>query len=241
MNHLQVVIQYVNHAQKRQLSGPWIQVAAALCAGDHHRAIQHVISMKEAKDYITASFIQSVVEEADNLCDPDNHSLFRESTIEDLNKFNFTQQDLELQLKAPLLASTLHAVAENTNIKRNVKKTKKTLIPGVTTAAGILLNCRSQTMNAHQVLTSLVLKKSGAKLSAFQHLQNRNISTNYKTVMRRQLDFGVDFDKDVKQWAKETSEAECNERQLQDSGSKELVEEFNKAGLTWVINFSWTM
>ena len=59
--------------------------------------------------------------------------------------------------------------------------------------------------------------------------------------MRRQLDFGVDFDKDVKQWAKETFEAECNKRQLQDSGSKELVEEFNKAGLTWVINLSWTM
>ena len=87
--------------------------------------------MEAMKDDIKDTFIKCVVKEAISLCDPNNPSLtelFRGSTIEDLSQFNFTHQDDKLQLKSPLLSSTLQAVAESAGIERNVKKTKETLI-----------------------------------------------------------------------------------------------------------------
>lgn len=127
-----------------------------------------------------------------------------------------------------MLSAVLHATAEHPGLQMNVQKLPKTLTPGITTAAGILLNCRSQNMNSHQIVTSLILKQSGAKKSAFKHLHSRLVCSSYKTVMQRQLDFGIDFDRDVKQWAQEKHEADCMERDIIESSSEEEWRKFQE-------------
>ncbi|XP_033638557.1 uncharacterized protein LOC117299208 [Asterias rubens] len=113
---------------------------------------------------------------------------------------------------------------ESAELRRNKQKTHAVLLPGITTAAAILLNCRSKYINAHQVLTALTLKQSSAKRSAFKHLSSRFVCSSYQTVMQRQVDFGADFgadfDEDVLKWANETSQAEALEREVKEHGDE---------------------
>ena len=204
-------MQYPNREQKTQLSGLWVEVATALSMGDKRQAIRHVLQSEEAREEFKQTLVQSVTKEVNSLCDHNDPSLFRGSTLPDLKKFSYDKQNQELQVKSPIFSAVLHAAAESSDLRRNKQKTPAMLIPGITTAAGILLNCRSKYMNAHQVLTSLTLKQSSAKRNAFNHLHSRFVCSSYKTVMQRQIDFGTDFDKDVIKWAEGKQVAECTE------------------------------
>ncbi len=140
---------YEHQVERRDLSGMWIDVAAALCAGDRRRALSIVLKSEEAEEEFRFALVNTVVKEVTNLCSPNNPSLFRGANLKDLRKFSYAEQHQELQDKSPLLSAVLHAAAESQGLQRNVRKTRETLIPGITTAAGIILNCRSQTMNTH--------------------------------------------------------------------------------------------
>ena len=224
--YCQVKIHYAHKTETREMLGIWMDVATALCAGDKDRAIRILLQSDEALDELKITSGKVVTREVADLCDPKSSSLFRGSTLSYLQKFNYKEQLQELEVRCPVLSSVLHAAAESPSLHRNVRKVQETLIPGITTAAGILLNCRSQTMNTHQVLTSMVLKQSGAKKSAFTHLNSRFISSSYKTTIQRQIDFGLGFDKKVWEWAKEKAEAEAKERHIRANSTDDEWEKF---------------
>ena len=214
------MVHYRTREQKTQLSGFLVEVASALSLGDKQQAIHLILQSEEAQEQFQQKMIASLNMEVDHLCNMKEPSLFRGSTLPDLQNFSYEKQNLELQDKAPLFSAVLHAAAESAELRRNKQKTPAVLIPGITTAAAILLNCRSKYMNAHQVLTALTLKQSSAKRSAFKHLSSRFVCSSHQTVMRRQVDFGADFDEDVLKWAKETSQAEALEREAKEHGDE---------------------
>lgn len=73
----------------------------------------------------------------------------------------------------------------------------ESILPGLMSAPGVLLNCRSQRVIALQIITSLQMKRSGAGSKAFQRLYSRFLATSYKTCLRYQQKLGEGFDKAV--------------------------------------------
>ena len=143
------------------------------------------------------------------MCSATRPSIFRKSQPDDLEKWSYEKQETELQERAPVLLSILKTAATSTqNLKRTHKKSEASIRPGIMSAASNLLNCRSNAMNLHGVMTAVVLKRAGAKKSAFQRLHTRFICASYGTAHKRQVAFGKDFDKPVKEWqTKITDEA----------------------------------
>lgn len=182
--------------------------------------------MEQCRDAVKRCVVKCVTKEVDDLCDTQRPSLFRGSTKTDLEQFNFKLQHQELQQRAPYLSSILHAVAEKPS--HMTPETQHVNVPGITTAASVLLNCHNRDMNAHQVLNALILKESGAKKAAFRSLNSTNICTSYDTILRRQIDFGMDYDMEVKQWAEAKRVADSKEREIIKSGTAEELEEFQK-------------
>jgi hypothetical protein len=97
-------------------------------------------------------------------------------------------------------------------VSRNKIKTAEAIQHGTLSAAGVLLNCRNKGVNAHQVITGLQLKHGGASQKTFDRLQKRFLSINNETQTKIQEGFAKDFDKEVKDWAKQMLEDEKTEK-----------------------------
>ena len=222
-----MVIHDGKQTRRRELSGPWTGVAKALYQRDNDGIIQQIMCMDETRELVKEHFVKSIAKEAEDLCSI-HASLFRGSTVNNLKEFDYKLQHQELHHHAPHLTSVLHAVAEGKRLHRNIHKTPETIIPGMMTAASILLNCRSNQVNSHQGLTSLILKSGGSKKSTFKSLHSCNICSSYDTALKLQIDFGTNFDAKVKEWSEEVAEVHNQELQLIESGSTAAVNEFQK-------------
>ena len=159
---------------------------------------------------------EAVRRECDEICSSSKPSLFRKSSPDDLDKWSYSNQEAELQERAPVLLSILKTAATSTqNLKRTRNKDQTTIRPGIMAAASTLLNCRSNFMNLHGVMTAMILKRAGAKKDAFRRLNARFICSSYGTAHNRQIAFGKDFDKLVLEWQKKVSDEAFVEEAIQ--------------------------
>lgn len=103
------------------------------------------------------------------------------------------------------------------------------VVPGIMTAAGTLLRCRNQHMNAHATLTGLQLKRGGATKMTHQRLHDRALTVSYTTTLEKQKMLGVGFDGKVKEWKKimEEEADEINELMQQIAPLQEKVDSAN--------------
>ena len=115
--------------------------------------------------------------------------------------WSYTEQEKELQEKAPTFLKSLQAAAVSEQaMARNTTKQYASIVPGIMSAAGTLLKCRSDRMNAHATLTGLQLKSGGATKMTHTRLHRRSMSISYNTVIKKQVLLGVGFDKEVLEW-----------------------------------------
>eukprot|EP00057_Strongylocentrotus_purpuratus_P018700 XP_011673174.1 PREDICTED: uncharacterized protein LOC105442605 [Strongylocentrotus purpuratus] len=186
------------------------------------------VQVNSQYDFFKDAFLQQIRDEVDVLCKPANKSAFRESSLSDLKNFNIKQQATELKSKAPTLLSVLEAATETPRRDRNVEKTKESVLPRVVSAASVLLNTRSQNMNAHQVLNSLTLKAGCSKKSTFSRMQSKGLCASYTTTLIKQVECGSNFDDEVKKWAEEAHQNNEKEKELAKEGG-EMVEIYNRS------------
>ncbi|XP_072027736.1 LOW QUALITY PROTEIN: uncharacterized protein [Amphiura filiformis] len=130
--------------------------------------------MKVVFDKITA--------ECEDLCSTNNKSKFRLADTDSLKNWSFKDQENELQAKAPTFLRGLQAAAVNIpslTINREGRKRRKdyasTILPGIMSAAGTLLQCRNKDMIAHATITGLQLKSGGATKLTHMRLQARSL------------------------------------------------------------------
>ena len=173
-------------------------------------AIAHCIwANKNFKEEIRKLFFQEIDLELKNLCS-NSDTIFRTECVDSLaKKIDFEAQEKELLIRCPTFAGAIISAGSNRrNLKGNKIKTEDNIRPRIMTAAGILLHSRSQRMNLHQLLFSLVLRRAGAKKSAFWRLNALSVTLSYPDTLKKQSAMGVGFDKDVTEWMKEVEEKE---------------------------------
>ena len=196
---------------KKPIKLKWMPVIRAIIEDDQDCMMREIMTMPETKAHIT----NLINDESDKICTPATKSTFRDSSSEGLSKFNFQTQLQEMEKYAPTLLHILQTSATSTHIFRNKLKTTESLTPAIMTAASILFNCRSQEMNAQQVMTGLTVLEGGCSKLVFQRLNARSLSSAYETVIKKQSMLGERFDGKVKEWARRVQRA--NERNLDSS------------------------
>ena len=171
-------------------------------------AIAHCIwADKRLKEEMQKLLFQEIDLELKNLCS-NTDTTFRTECVNSLpKKIDFEAQEKELWNRCPTFAGAIFSAACNKrNLKRNKVKTEDSIKPRVMTAVGILLHSRSQRMNLHQLLHSLVLRRAGAKKSAFWRLNALSVTLSYPDTLKKQSAMGVGFDSAVLEWMKELAE-----------------------------------
>lgn len=79
-------------------------------------------------------------------------------------------------------------------------------------------------MNAHQTMTGMILKRGAAGKAVFKRLHARLLCVSYGTILRKQVEYGTDHDKPVKDW-KLQIENEAKETHLQTEQQSKQVEQ----------------
>ena len=157
----------------------------------------------DATRYTLDEFCQRISDECKDLCSTQRPSIFRKSSPSDLDKWSYDEQEKELEDRAPYFLACQRAAATSAeNLKRTKYKSEETIKRGILTSSSTLLNCRSEGMNLHGVMTALILKRAGAKKLAFRKLHARFICASYATAHARQVAYGRDFDGAVRKWQK---------------------------------------
>ena len=124
-----------------------------------------------------------------------------------LQAWSYTDQEQELKDKAPAFLKSLQAAAVNERSLAHTKtKQYATIVPGMMSAAGTLLQCRNNQMVAHATVTGLQLKSGGATKQTHRRLQSRSMSVSYTSVISKQTMLGVGFDKPVLEWKQRMEE-----------------------------------
>ncbi|XP_072181183.1 uncharacterized protein [Diadema setosum] len=214
-------------SRRKTLPFAWNGVAAALCHGDEMSAVKQVVAMDIAQKEVDNAISVRIQNEVTEMCRATTKSAFRGSSVDDMLSFDYKEQEQELKETAPTFFAALQTAAVAPRVERNIRKTKESLQPRVMIAAGVLLNCRSQNMNAHQALNALTLKEGAAKKSTFRRLNAKGISSSYDTTLRIQTECGKDYDVPLKQWAMEVHEDSEKERVFKTMCDTEKIDELN--------------
>ena len=218
------------------MSDEWIPVIESLCMGDKNRAISEVLNLPDVKAAATRLVAEDVQRECANLCSESESSLFRLSTPDELSEFSASDQEQELNRRAPTFLTFLNAAGKNLDqLQKNKLKTDSVVQHGIMSAAGVLLYCRSQNMNSNQMMTALALHQGGASQKTFERLHKRFLCVSYCNMTTLQDNFAADFDKEVIEWAEQM----LQDRELQEelkallqtadaAEAQKRIDEFNK-------------
>lgn len=200
---------------KCELPDEWLPMAEALTLGDKHRAYAEVASISHVQAVVEDTIAKEIRRECEQLCSKESTSLFKMSSADDLLRFSANDQDDELKSKAPKFRSFLMAAACNTRqLPKNKLKTPETITHGTMAAAGVLLNCRSQLMNSHQMMTALQLHQGGATQKTFDRLQKRFLCVNHQLMYNVQDQFAEGFDDEVREWQTRIVQDKIKEEEL---------------------------
>ncbi|XP_071476351.1 uncharacterized protein [Diadema antillarum] len=207
----------------KTVSPEWKFAVEAIHRGDSNAVIQHVYNMPNIKPLIQQLVLEEIKRETDHLCKPSANSLFRDSSLEGLQKFSVHDQYKELQEKAPVFLSMIEAASLSETLGQLKTKTKEITMPKLMTAASVLLHCKSQKVNNHQCINSLTLKSAGVKTEALTSLNATGITVSNATTIEKQLELCEGFDEKVKRWAEQVHKNNSIERQLIHEGDRERL------------------
>ena len=160
--------------------------------------------LTDVKAAVLADLIADINRECSSLCAKNSTSLFKLSKATNLANFSAVSQEQELCQDTPIFLTLLKAAAVNQDqLQKNKLKTEEVLVHGITTAAGILLYCRSQQMNTIQMMTALQLQHGGASQTAMERLHKRFLCVSPNLVTSLQDQFAINFDQEVRVWEAE--------------------------------------
>lgn len=203
-----------------------------MCNGNSAAMVNILWSQPEERAAIVHKVRKEVDQECAKLCSKEK-TTFRIDGIKNLKDVRFSDQQNELQVRAPVFCELLTAAGCNKrNLKRNKMKTGETTIPSLLTAAGILLMTRSERMNTQALLNAIILRRAGAKKLAFKSLSARNIVVSYNTMLCKQLELAQETSNKICEWTIE----DCNTKDLRTVSSdcaNETDSEFNNLLDEW--------
>ncbi len=134
------------------------KITKALAGGNLQSICRAVFSTPRLRNDVVARVSRIINDECSVLCSRSAQpvSLFRCMTLEQAERFAWTQAISELETKAPTLYETLGCAVSNSS-KRNKKKKGERQFPGLCTAVAILLNERNRVMCGVQSYLSCAL------------------------------------------------------------------------------------
>ena len=186
---------------ERHVADKWTSFMEALCHGNEEIAIRKVLEISDVKEHAVSTVAKDVKRECASLCKTNTNSLFKQSSAESLANWSYENQELELNVTSPTFLTILQAAGTPKGVEKNKKKTHEVVRAGLMTAAGVILHTRNKFMNAHQMLTALILKQGGAGEKAFRRLSSRFLCVGLNTADRALDEMCVDYDLPVRNWA----------------------------------------
>ena len=105
--------------------------------------------------------------------------------------------------KFPLQGST-----STQNVLRNKCKTLSAILPQILTRVDILLHTRNRCLNAHQLLTSVVMKRGGANKMSFHQWSSGGLCLPYGTTFKHLNRLGENYDINIQNWKKHSMDEE---------------------------------
>ena len=132
------------------------KVGRALAGGNLSTISKLVLSHEDLREQILVRIMDEINRECACLCQRGDPSVFRKIPLQNLADFKWSICGDELQRKAPVLYRVFSKVVSSNN-HRNQQKRGDQHLPGVCTAAAVLLKERSREMNGIQRMVSLVL------------------------------------------------------------------------------------
>ena len=198
----QVITNFHGNKKRRNLHPRWERVVLAITENDEDVAFHEMQKFGKFRQKTIHAVEKMIDQECSTVCSPSTNSCFRQSCKEEFESFSFSNQTTELEKHTPVLHSLLRKAASYTGrtVDKNKFKTRASLNPGITTAAAVLFNCRSHSMNSHQLLTGFTLLEGGGTKRTFGRLGMRNMCSSYNYVLQKQSEFGEGFDKKVTDW-----------------------------------------
>lgn len=105
---------------------------------------------------------REIRKECDGLCSSNNPSLLRKTSKEDMLQFSLQKFGSELEVRSPILISTLKSAAVKTKINN---EDPMSWLPAICMSAATLLKNRSPYMTSLQLLITIIIQHSGLMVS----------------------------------------------------------------------------
>ena len=152
---------------------------------------------------------KKIKEETNQLCQQTYSGNFHSKDPHQLKSFSYDKQEEELSDKMPTFYRFVRAAAiKPKNVLRNKRKTSSAVLPQILTGVGILLHTRNRHLNAHQMLTSVVMKRGGANKMSFRRLSSRGLCLPYGTTLKHLNRLSENYDISIQNWKKRSMDQE---------------------------------
>lgn len=159
-----IKVEWANSSRNRTLPGDLVPVGLMLCRGTYKQIAKACWQVP----LIHSQLVDLVVKEVNKECErmsmkgsekrPQQQSILRKTSKEDVVNFSFENFEQELQTRAPLFHGILKSAASH---KRKKDKNIKFLMQSTCMAAAICLKNRCPSMTVIQLIISIILQHSG--------------------------------------------------------------------------------
>ena len=211
LSFLQVLIHYDKGTRKYKVPAKFRSIGHAISRGDETSVA--ATTVKSVYPEVMSVISKKISSECSAL-QSNSQSLFKRTDEDALKNWSSDKQEEELQSDAPTFLKCIRAAAvDKAALERDVRKSNETILPGIMSAAGVLLFCRSSHMNAHALMNGIILKRGGADSMTFTRLNHVGLSTSYITVTRKQEQLGENHDSKVLEWANQVAEEHHSDKE----------------------------
>ena len=100
------------------------------------------------------------------------------------------------------------------NVLRNKCKTSSANLPQILTEVGMLLLTRNRCLNAHQLLTSVIMKRGGANKMSLCRWSSGGYCLPYGTTLKHLNRLGENYDTNIQNWKKHFMDEELIKDQV---------------------------
>ena len=154
---LQVIVSQQERKNRYfQLSRSLKKIGKYIGRGNRRSIASAVIQNPSLKKEVVSSLCKEIQREVKGVCSDAHDSILRMTSKPAIENFTWERVWQELELKTPLLATTLSGLLPVS------KRTQINVVPALCVCASVLLKLQNQKVNLVQTMISLVLKAGHA-------------------------------------------------------------------------------
>ena len=157
---VQVTVEWPSRTKVNTLHEGLESLGKMLCRGTYKQIAGAVWKNPILRKYVEQFYLEEVDREYTAMCSLKNSSCLRSPSKKDLQRFSFKKFSTELESKAPLFSAVLWTASV-----RKSKRDDEFWLPAVCMSAAVLLKNRSPSMNAMQLINTIILYHSGITVS----------------------------------------------------------------------------